>query len=98
MRKTGADVTLVAKGLGMDKRIMGDYLNAGIGYGGIFFPKDIQSLLNIADKYHLNLDLLKTTEVINRYQRIHFVERIERAIHGLSKNHRGLGTRISPGH
>lgn len=83
--KTGADVTLVARGLGMDKRIVGDYLNAGIGYGGIFFPKDIQSLLNIADKYHLNLDLLKTTEVVNRYQRIHFIERIERALGRLSK-------------
>lgn len=81
--KTGADVTKVAKGLGMDKRIAPDYLNAGIGYGGIFFPKDIHSLLNIADEYHINLDLLKITEVINRYQRISFMERLDKALGGL---------------
>jgi UDPglucose 6-dehydrogenase len=78
--KTGADITQVSKGLGLDKRISPDFLNAGIGYGGIFFPKDISSLLNIADEYHINLDLLKNTEVINRYQRINFIEKIENAI------------------
>ncbi|MDX2084807.1 MAG: UDP-glucose/GDP-mannose dehydrogenase family protein [Candidatus Melainabacteria bacterium] len=77
---TGADVTQVAKGLGMDNRIADAFLNAGLGYGGIFFPKDIASLLNIADEYHVNLDLLKTTEVINRYQRITFMERVEKAL------------------
>ncbi len=80
--KTNADITMVAKGLGMDRRISPHYLNAGIGYGGIFFPKDINSLVAIADEYHLNLDLLKTTEIINRYQRINFVERVERAVGG----------------
>jgi UDPglucose 6-dehydrogenase len=48
--KTGADIIKVAKGLGMDKRISHDYLNAGVGYGGIFFPKDIASLVAIADE------------------------------------------------
>ncbi|MBY0450580.1 MAG: UDP-glucose/GDP-mannose dehydrogenase family protein [Cyanobacteria bacterium] len=80
--KTGADIAKVAKGLGMDKRISPDYLNAGLGYGGIFLPKDISSLVNIADEYHINLDLLKATEVINRYQRIRFMERIEQAVEG----------------
>ncbi len=80
--KTNADITMVAKGLGMDRRISPHYLNAGIGYGGIFFPKDINSLVAIADEYHLNLDLLKTTEIINRYQRINFIERVERAVGG----------------
>jgi UDPglucose 6-dehydrogenase len=78
--KTGADITQVAKGLGLDKRISPEFLNAGIGYGGIFFPKDIASLLNIADEYHINLDLLKNTEVVNRYQRINFIEKIDHAV------------------
>lgn len=78
--KTGADVTEVAKGLGLDKRISPEFLNAGIGYGGIFFPKDIASLVNIADEYSINLDLLKNTEVINRYQRINFIEKIDNAV------------------
>ena len=78
--KTGADVGLVSKGLGMDKRISPDYLNAGIGYGGIFFQKDINNLVNIAEEYHVNLDLLKNVEVVNRYQRLNFIEKIDAAL------------------
>ncbi len=78
--KTGADISSVACGLGMDPRIGRDYLSAGIGYGGIFFPKDINSLLNIAEEFHLNLDLLKQVDVINRYQRISFIEKIDQAL------------------
>ncbi len=80
--KTGADIGKVSKGLGLDKRISPDYLNAGIGYGGIFFPKDLNSLVNIADEYHLNLDLLKAVETINRYQRINFIEKIAESVEG----------------
>jgi UDPglucose 6-dehydrogenase len=78
--KTGADITSVARGLGLDRRIGQEYLNAGIGYGGIFFPKDINSLLNIAEDFHINLDLLKQVDVINRYQRISFIEKIDEAL------------------
>jgi UDPglucose 6-dehydrogenase len=80
--KTGADIRDVSHGMGLDKRIAPDFLQAGIGYGGIFFSKDIHSLMNIADQHHINLDLLKATEVINRYQRLHFVELLEEALGG----------------
>jgi UDPglucose 6-dehydrogenase len=78
--KTGADVTTVSRGLGLDRRIGQEYLNAGIGYGGIFFPKDLNSLLNIAEDFHINLDLLKQVDVINRYQRISFIEKIDEVL------------------
>lgn len=78
--KTGADITSVARGLGLDRRIGQEYLHAGIGYGGIFFPKDINSLLNIAEDFHINLDLLKQVDIINRYQRISFIEKIDEAL------------------
>jgi UDPglucose 6-dehydrogenase len=78
--KTGADITSVARGLGLDRRIGPEYLSAGIGYGGIFFPKDLNSLLNIAEDFHINLDLLKQVDVINRYQRISFIEKIDEAL------------------
>lgn len=78
--KTGADIMQVAKGIGLDKRISSDYLNAGVGYGGIFFPKDIASLVAIADEYSINLDLLKSVETINRYQRLILIEKIEQAL------------------
>jgi UDPglucose 6-dehydrogenase len=83
--ETGADITKVATGIGMDKRISPAFLSAGIGYGGVFFSKDIASLMMLADEYHINLDLLKATEVINRYQRLHFVERLESAVLGLEQ-------------
>ncbi|MEB3206989.1 MAG: UDP-glucose/GDP-mannose dehydrogenase family protein [Vampirovibrionales bacterium] len=85
--QTGADVSQVAKGLGMDHRIGPEFLNAGIGYGGIFFAKDIASLIDIGNQYHINLDLLKATTIINRYQRISFIERIEQAF-----GHKGAGS------
>jgi UDPglucose 6-dehydrogenase len=81
--KTGANIQDVSKGIGQDKRISPDFLQAGIGYGGIFFSKDIHSLLNMADQYPINLDLFKTTEVINRYQRLHFVELLDETLGGL---------------
>jgi UDPglucose 6-dehydrogenase len=78
----GADVEQVAKGLGMDKRISDAFLNAGLGYGGLFLPRDLASLIQTGNDHHLSLDLLKATEVINRYQRISFMERVEAAVGG----------------
>jgi UDPglucose 6-dehydrogenase len=80
--KCGADIELVAKGLGMDKRISPHFLYAGIGYGGIFLPRDVMSLTYLASQHHLNLDILKATETVNRYQRISFIERVEKACGG----------------
>ena len=80
--KVGSDIGLVAKGLGMDKRISPHFLNAGLGYGGIFLPRDVTSLGHLATKYHMSFDLLKATETVNRYQRIRFIERISEACGG----------------
>ena len=80
--RTGADVVKVAKGVGLDHRIQPDYLNAGVGYGGIFFPKDIASLVAIADECNINLDLIKSVDTVNRYQRLLLVDKVERALGG----------------
>ena len=48
---SGADVEKVAEGMGHDKRIGRAFLNAGIGYGGFCFPKDVQAFIKIAEKY-----------------------------------------------
>ncbi|MEZ4574534.1 MAG: UDP-glucose/GDP-mannose dehydrogenase family protein [Vampirovibrionales bacterium] len=80
--KTDANIDAISKGMSLDKRISSDYLQAGVGYGGIFFPKDIASLVSIADEYHLQFDLIKAVDTVNRYQRIHFVEKIETALDG----------------
>jgi UDPglucose 6-dehydrogenase len=80
--KLGADVTQVAKGMGMDSRISAEFLNAGLGYGGVFFPRDLQSLINVGEQHGLSLDLLKATDVINRYQRISLMDGITEVLGG----------------
>src|SRR3954451_5827951 len=56
---TGADVEKVADGIGMDKRIGRNFLNAGIGYGGSCFPKDIAAFIKISEQLGVPFDLLK---------------------------------------
>lgn len=72
----GADVELVAQGIGMDKRISRNFLNAGLGYGGSCFPKDVKGFINIADQLGAPLQLLKEVEEINARQLEHFLDRI----------------------
>lgn len=72
----GADVELVAQGIGMDKRISRNFLNAGLGYGGSCFPKDVKGFINIADQLGAPLNLLKEVERVNAAQLEHFLDRI----------------------
>lgn len=60
-----ADVTKVAYGVGLDHRIGKDFLNAGIGFGGFCFPKDLQAFIRIAEKLGYDFALLKEVEKIN---------------------------------
>ncbi len=63
--KVGADVTRVAEGIGLDKRIGASHLNAGIGFGGFCFPKDLQAFVRIAEKSGCDFSLLREVERIN---------------------------------
>jgi len=74
---SGADVEKVAEGMGYDQRIGRSFLNAGIGYGGFCFPKDVQAFVKIAEKYGYNFDLLKATNDINEQQKKNFVNKIK---------------------
>lgn len=78
--KAGADVEQVAKGIGMDKRISRHFLNAGLGYGGSCFPKDVKGFINIADKLGAPLNILKEVEHINNRQCERFIERIRQKL------------------
>lgn len=64
----GADVEDVAKGIGKDRRIGESFLNAGIGYGGSCFPKDVKALIHTAGMNGVNFSLLKETISINASQ------------------------------
>lgn len=64
----GADVDAVAKGMGMDPRIAPKHLQAGIGYGGSCFPKDVDELLALAKRRNIKLRLLAETKRVNDTQ------------------------------
>lgn len=64
--KTGSDGVAVLEAIGLDKRIGKAFLNAGAGYGGSCFPKDVKALIKIAEKHGYDFKLLKDVEEINR--------------------------------
>ncbi|TMU84246.1 UDP-glucose/GDP-mannose dehydrogenase family protein [Bacillus sp. BHET2] len=72
--KLGANVEDVAKGMGMDKRIGHQFLNAGIGYGGSCFPKDTNALVQMAGNLHHQFDLLESVIHVNARQQVKLVE------------------------
>jgi UDPglucose 6-dehydrogenase len=76
----GADVEKVAEGMGLDKRIGRQFLNAGIGYGGFCFPKDAEAFIKISEKLGYDFSLLKATQEINEFQKRHFIKKIEKAL------------------
>jgi UDPglucose 6-dehydrogenase len=62
----GADVTQVGQGIGMDPRIGPRFLQAGIGFGGYCFPKDLRAFIYLAEEYGVDFSLLKQVEAINQ--------------------------------
>lgn len=74
--KVGANVNDVAKGVGADKRIGADFLNAGLGFGGSCFPKDVLSLIHTSNKLGAEFSLLKEVVKINEGRVEHFAGRI----------------------
>ena len=78
--KTGADVELVAEGMGYDRRIGREFLNAGIGYGGSCFPKDVKAFIKIAEDVGLDFGLLKEVERINSERITRFLEKVLNAL------------------
>jgi len=76
----GADVTQVMKGMGMDGRIGGAFLQAGLGYGGSCFPKDVDSLIHTAGRFGYDFKLLKAVVDINRERSGRLVEGIRKVL------------------
>jgi UDPglucose 6-dehydrogenase len=73
---SGADVDKVADGIGADKRIGRSFLNAGLGYGGSCFPKDIAAFIAISEQLGTPINLLKEVQRINQFQRERFVKKL----------------------
>ncbi len=78
--KVGADVKEVANGMGLDKRIGKSFLNAGIGYGGSCFPKDLDAFIKISDNLGYNFQLLKAVKEVNEQQKTIFLNKLKGAL------------------
>ncbi len=95
--KSGADILKVAEGMGMDKRIGRDFLDAGLGFGGFCFPKDLKAFIGISAKLGYDFRLLKEVENINEEQMRRVVAKLETALWNLREKKVGvLGLAFKP--
>jgi UDPglucose 6-dehydrogenase len=95
--KAGADVMLVAKGMGYDKRIGPEFLQAGLGFGGSCFPKDTLSLRYVARKFGEDSSLLDAVLAINDNRVARLINRIEQRLGGVQgKTFAILGLAFKP--
>jgi len=80
--ESGADVHLVAKGMGLDNRIGKKFLHAGPGYGGSCFPKDTLALIQIAKRYGVTSKIVESTIEVNDNQKINMISKVRSALGG----------------
>jgi len=79
----GADVEAIAEGIGLDKRIGPLFLEAGIGWGGSCFPKDLKALVNFSQKMEVDLPIIEATLKVNETQPYKIVELAKELVGGL---------------
>lgn len=81
--KVGADVKMVAQGMGLDRRIGPMFLNPGIGFGGFCFPKDLEAFYWISKQKGYDFQLLKSVQEINDHQKGWVARKIEERLWNL---------------
>jgi len=81
--RVDADVKVVSEGMGLDRRIGPLFLDAGIGYDGSCFPKDVKALARMAETLGYHPELLDAVMEINLDQRTLFVEKLREVLGGL---------------
>jgi UDPglucose 6-dehydrogenase len=88
--RVGADVTQVAQGIGLDSRIGPKFLNAGLGWGGSCFPKDVSALVHTGQDYGYDARILKAAIEVNRDQRQRVIEKLQQELKVLKGKTIGL--------
>jgi len=95
--RVGADVTEVARGMGLDRRIGSEFLEAGVGYGGSCFPKDVKALAHMASMAGAHPQLLRTVMEINRDMRRLALQKVRAELGSLEEQSIGvLGLAFKP--
>jgi UDPglucose 6-dehydrogenase len=82
--EVGADVLKLAEGMGCDRRIGRDFLDAGIGYGGYCLPKDLAAFIHITEEAGCDSELLRAVQRINNSQQDIFVRKVKKALWNLA--------------
>jgi UDPglucose 6-dehydrogenase len=82
--EVGADVTEVARGMGLDKRIGSSFLRPGIGYGGSCFPKDVSALKMLAGNTGYHFQLLTSVIEVNELQKRRVMKKLEKHLGALA--------------
>ncbi len=78
--RAGADVEQVAHGMGLDPRIGRSFLNAGAGYGGFCFPKDVEAFIKISETFGYDFELMKAVRNVNEHQKRSFAQKVQKAL------------------
>src|SRR2546430_675237 len=88
--RVDADVKVVSEGMGMDRRIGPLFLDAGIGYGGSCFPKDVKALARMAETLGYHPELLDAVMEINLDQRTMVVDKLREVLGGIRDHEIGI--------
>jgi len=95
--RVGADVNMVARGMGLDQRIGSKFLHPGPGYGGSCFPKDTTAITSIARDHGYNFRIVETVVEVNKRQREIMIEKIKGLVEGFKGRTIGvLGLAFKP--
>ncbi len=84
--KTGIDVEDISIGMGLDKRIGSRFLRAGPGYGGSCFPKDTKAIISTADKFKINLSVIKSVIKSNENRSNFLLNKVYKILNNKIKN------------
>ena len=82
--KTGTDVKIVAKGIGLDKRIGSRFLQAGVGYGGSCFGKDVRTLVQVMKENGCSTQMLEAIDAVNENQRLSVIPKLRELVPDLN--------------
>jgi len=88
--RIGADVEEVTHAMGLDPRIGGQFLKAGLGFGGFCFPKDVQAFVHLAASVGVDFDILKAAERVNKERIDRFMEKVHKALWVVKGKHVAL--------
>ena len=96
--RVGADIAQLATAIGLDERIGPRFLDAGVGWGGSCFGKDLNALVSVAEEHGYDASLLRAAVAVNARQRATVIEKLQRHLKSLRGRRVGvLGLAFKPG-